>query len=150
MTFNHFLEAIAVKLITLWPERHVFVNEIPNGADGNFFIGIVEAVQKKGLDRRRKRTIQFEICYFLASKDNMEFNAWAETMFDEFEYISIEESKGVQRMVRLSNVSVRKDEDNRVFQFLFDVDFYFVITPQVQPTMYYLDQNNTIRSEVLT
>ncbi len=50
----------------------------------------------------------------------------------------------------LTNVSARKDDDQRVFQFLFDADFYFVITPEVIPTMYYLDQNNTIRSEVIT
>lgn len=31
----------------------------------------------------------------------------------------------------------------------FDADFYFVITPEVIPTMYYLDQDNTIRSEVI-
>lgn len=35
------------------------------------------------------------------------------------------------------------------YQFLFDADFYFVITPEVIPTMYYLDQDNTIRSEVI-
>ena len=39
--------------------------------------------------------------------------------------------------------------DSRVYQFLFDADFYFVITPEVIPTMYYLDQDNTIRSEVI-
>ena len=88
----------------------------------------------------------------------MKFNEWAETMFDEFESLAVHEKTevvdgvetDVRRTIRLTNISARKDDDQRVFQFLFDTDFYFVITPEVIPTMYYLDQNNTIRSEVIT
>lgn len=158
MTLNNFLESIAVKLVGLWPDRHVFANEIPKNADGNFFVRVVDTSQERKLDRRRRRTVQFEVLYFLASKDNLEFNAWAETMFDEFESLSVHEKTefvngvetDVRRTIRLKNISARKDDDQRVFQFLFDADFYFVITPEVIPTMYYLDQNNTIRSEVIT
>lgn len=150
MNLNGFLEAVAEKLVGLWPDRHVFVNEIPKGSDGNFFVGMIEASQEKKLDRRRKRTIQFEVLYFLKTKDNLVFNDWAETMFDEFETLSVYEKEGVRRTIRLTNISARRDDDNKVFQFLFDADFYFVITPEVIPTMYYLDQNNTIRSEVIT
>lgn len=158
MTLNNFLESIAVKLVGLWPDRHVFANEIPKNADGNFFVRVVDTSQERKLDRRRRRTVQFEVLYFLASKDNLEFNEWAETMFDEFESLSVHEKTevvdgvetDVRRTIRLTNISARKDDDQRVFQFLFDTDFYFVITPEVIPTMYYLDQNNTIRSEVIT
>ena len=152
MTLNDFLEAVAEKLVGLWSDRHVFVNEIPKDSDGNFFVGMIEASQEKKLDRRRRRTVQFEVLYFLASKDNMKFNEWAETMFDEFESLSVREKTEVVdgRTIRLTNISARKDDDQRAFQFLFDADFYFVITPEVIPTMYYLDQNNTIRSEVIT
>lgn len=158
MTLNDFLEAVAEKLVGLWSDRHVFVNEIPKDSDGNFFVGMIEASQEKKLDRRRRRTVQFEVLYFLASKDNLEFNAWSETMFDEFESLSVHEKTevvdgvetDVRRTIRLTNISARKDDDQRVFQFLFDTDFYFVITPEVIPTMYYLDQNNTIRLEVIT
>lgn len=150
MNLNGFLEAVTEKLVGLWPDRHVFVNEIPKGSDGNFFVGMIEASQEKKLDRRRKRTIQFEVLYFLKTKDNLVFNDWAETMFDEFETLSVYEKEGVRRTIRLTNISARRDDDNKAFQFLFDADFYFVITPEVIPTMYYLDQNNTIRSEVIT
>lgn len=158
MTLNNFLESIAVKLVGLWPDRHVFANEIPKNADGNFFVRVVDTSQERKLDRRRRRTVQFEVLYFLASKDNLEFNEWAETMFDEFESLSVHEKTevvdgvetDVRRPIRLKNINARKDDDQRVFQFLFDADFYFVITPEVIPTMYYLDQNNTIRSEVIT
>lgn len=158
MTLNNFLESIAMKLVGLWSDRHVFVNEIPKDSDGNFFVRVVDTSQEKKLDRRRRRTVKFEVLYFMASKDNLEFNAWAETMFDEFETLSVHEKtevvdgveSDVRRTIRLTNISARKDVDQRVFQFLFDADFYFVITPEVIPTMYYLDQNNTIRSEVIT
>lgn len=158
MTLNDFLKAVAEKLVGLWSDRHVFVNEIPKDSDGNFFVGMIEASQEKKLDRRRRRTVQFEVLYFLASKDNMKFNEWAETMFDEFESLSVHEKtefvngveKDVRRVIRLTNVSARKDDDQRVFQFLFDADFHFVISPEAIPTMYYLDQKQTIRSEVIT
>lgn len=158
MTLNDFLEAVAEKLVGLWSDRHVFVNEIPKDSDGNFFVGMIEASQEKKLDRRRRRTVQFEVLYFLASKDNLEFNEWEEAMFDEFETLSVHEKTevvngvetDVRRTIRLTNISARKDDDQCVFQFLFDADFYFVITPEVIPTMYFLDRNNTIRSEVIT
>ena len=70
MTLNNFLEAVAEKLVGLWPDRHVFVNEIPKDSDGNFFVGIIEATQEKKLDRRRRRHVQIEVLYFLASKDS--------------------------------------------------------------------------------
>lgn len=149
MTLNNFLEAVATKLVSLWPDRHVYVNAIPKNSDGNFFIGIVETTQEKKLDRRRRRHIQAEVLYFLASKDNLDFNEWAETMLDEFETLTVAETEDKTRLVRLTNVTTRKDEDSRVFQFLFDADFYFVIVPEAVPTMYYLDHNNTIKLEVV-
>lgn len=153
MTLNNILEAIASKLVGIWTDRHVYVNEIPKDSDGNFFVGIIETGQEKKLDRRRKRHIQFEVLYFLAKKDNMDFNEWVEAMYDHFESLSAYEKtvdgSDVFRSVRLTNITARKDGDTRVYQFLFDADFYFVITGDPIPTMYYLDQNNKIRSEVI-
>ena len=92
MTLNNFLEAVAEKLVGLWPDRHVFVNEIPKDSDGNFFVGIIEATQEKKLDRRRQRHVQIEVLYFLASKDNLDFNEWSEKMLDEFESLTVVET----------------------------------------------------------
>ena len=100
MTLNKFLEAVAEKLVGLWPDRHVFVE-------------------------------------------------WSEKMLDEFESLTVVETESRSRLVHLTNVTARKDDDSRVYQFLFDADFYFVITPEAIPTMYYLGQDNTIRSEVI-
>ena len=59
MTLANFLSAIAQKLTGLWPDRLVYTGEIPQNADGQFFVGIIESGQEKRLDRRRTRTIQF-------------------------------------------------------------------------------------------
>ena len=73
MTVNKILEAIASKLSEIWPDRNVFVDKIPKGADGNFFVGVIETNQEKKLDRRRTRSCQIEVLYFLKSDDNMAF-----------------------------------------------------------------------------
>ena len=78
-----------------------------------------------------------------------DISEWSEKMLDDFESLTVVETESRSRLVRLTNVTARKDDDSRVYQFLFDADFYFVITPEVIPTMYYLDQDNTIRSEVI-
>ena len=116
MTLNKFLEAVAEKLVGLWPDRHVFVNAIPKDSDGNFFVGIIEATQEKKLDRRRRRHVQIEVLYFLASKDNLDFNEWSEKMLDEFESLTVAETESRSRLVRLTNVTARKDDDSRVYQ----------------------------------
>ena len=54
----------------------------------------------------------------------------------------------VFRSLRLTNIAANQDGDERFFSFRFDARLNFVITPDVIPSMYYLDQNNTIKSEV--
>lgn len=51
MTLNNFIEAIAGKLAGVWPDRKVYVDEIPKDADGQFFVGIIESGQEAHLDR---------------------------------------------------------------------------------------------------
>lgn len=46
MTLNNFIEAIAGKLTAVWPDRKVYVDEIPKDADGQFFVGIIESEQE--------------------------------------------------------------------------------------------------------
>lgn len=135
MTLNHLLEAVAAKLTEIWPDRKVFVNEIPRGTDGQFFVGIIDSGQETHLDRRRKRSVQLEVLYFLRSKDAMEFNDWAEKMYDQFEKLTVLEAPGKTRTIRLTNQKARPDGDSRVFQFLFDAEFFFVLTPPEIPRM---------------
>lgn len=128
MTVNNLIEAIASKLTELWPDRKVHVDEIPKGADGNFFVDAIETSQEKLLDRRRKRSYQFEVLYFLRSDDNMAFNEWAESMYDHFEFLNVAESAEKMRCIFLTEQAARKDETG-VFQFTFDATFNFITEP---------------------
>lgn len=145
MTLNNFVEAIAGKLAAVWPDRKVYVDEIPKDAEGQFFVGIIESEQEKHLDRRRKRTIQFEVLYFLKSKANMAFNDWAEEMYDQFETLTVKETEQKDRTVRLTGQKATPNSNARVFQFTFDADFFFVLTPAEIPYMETLDQSEEVK-----
>lgn len=145
MTLNNCLEAIALKLTTIWPDRKVYDGEIHKDAEGQFYVGIIESNQEKHLDRRRKRSVQFEVLYFLKSKDNMNFNAWAEEMYDNFETLAVKETEEASRTIRLTGQKARPGGNTRVFQFLFDVDFFFVLTPEEIPLMDVLDQTEVLK-----
>lgn len=145
MTLNNFLEAVALKLTALWPGRKVYVGEIPKDADGQFFVGIIESGQEKHLDRRKKRTIQLEVLYFLKSKDIMSFHACSEAMYDNFETLDVKEAGDKKRTIRLTNQKARPDANARVFQFLFDADFFFVVTPLEVPFMEVLNQSEVLK-----
>lgn len=130
MTMNNLLEAVAAKLTGIWPDRNVYVDEIPQQADGQFFVGMAGSKQERLLDRRRKRTISLEVLYFLTSKDNMGFNHWAETMYNNFETLSVREDSGHVSRLRLTNQQTVRGSDTRAFQFLFDAQFFFVLPPK--------------------
>lgn len=129
MTLNNFLEAIAAVLTALWPDRTVEVDEIPSGADGNFFIGIIESGQVKKLDRRRRRTIQFQVLYFQENGDNMVYNDWAEAMYEHFEHLTVADGPDSTRVVHLKGQTARRDGTDRFFQFLFNVDALILKSP---------------------
>ena len=130
MTINNFLDAIATKLRTLFPGKKAYLDEIPAEADGNFYIRCFEHSQEKGLDRRRKRTLQFEVNYFCKERDNLTYNDWAETMYDNFEQLTVKESEERTRGIALTNLKAIKNKNTDMFQFLFDATFHFVLAPE--------------------
>ncbi len=145
MTICDFLEAIAAKLKQLWPDRNVYVDQIPQQADGNFYAGVLQIEQKRLLDRRRKRHLQFEILYFLQPHDNMAFYDWVETMLDQFEKLTVAESDGGTRGITLTNRQAHQQEDGNAYQFVFDADFYFLLAPEDGEEMDYLTAKEEIK-----
>ena len=126
MTLNHFSEAVAAKLSGLWPDRKVFVDRIPQESDGNFCVGIIESSQQSHLGRRRQRTVQMEVLYFLQSDDTMNFQEWAESMYDHFEKLEVQETSGSgtgekNTKVPMTNCKARQD----VFSIRFLPPFVF-------------------------
>ncbi|KAF5056846.1 hypothetical protein DSECCO2_362940 [anaerobic digester metagenome] len=121
MTLNDLLQAVAAALKEIWPERKAYVNQIPQNADGAFSISLTDTEQVQGLDRRQRRTVGVQILYFRKDRDAEEYADWAETMYSSFKTVSFD-----GRPVKLKNRMARNDSEFRYFQFMFDVDFYFV------------------------
>lgn len=140
MTLRNLTQAVARRLAGLWPERQVYVDGIPKGADGNFFVGIVESDQTQGLGRRMRRTVQFQVLYFLHRHDSMAFQDWAEAMYDGFDRLEVREGEGRMRTVRLSGQRARDGADQGVYQFLFEADLFLLLAQEPAPTMEHLDQ----------
>ena len=145
MTLNDFLEAIAGVLTSLWPGRTVEVDEIPSGADGNFYVGIIESSQEKKLDRRRRRSVRFQVLYFLGTGDNMAYNEWAESMYGNFEELTVADGEDSTRIVHLTGQTARRDNDDRFFQFLFNVDALVLKEPDADDVMENLEISEGIK-----
>lgn len=140
MTLNDILQATAVRLKELWPDRKVRVDEIPQNAHGSFFVGLTDSEQTGGLGRRFKRSVGVEVLYFLKSRDTMSYLSWAEPMYDSFRYLSFGD-----RSVRLTNCKARNDAEGRYYQFLFDVEQNFVEASPVGDSMETLQLKEEIK-----
>ena len=139
MTVNEAVQAIANKLAGLWPDKKAYVDEMPNGADGNFCIRAYDESQTKELDRRHKRQYHFDISYFEAEHDVMSYHDWAETMFLNFDTIVLDG--------RLCHANNHHAENNdRIFHFLFDVSFLGLFPAPDGSTMENLIQEGGIKT----
>lgn len=145
MTLEHMARAAAQRLRELWPERKVYVDKIPKNADGNLFLGVIDSDQDGELDRRFRRSVRFEACYFLQSEDNMDYLAWAETMYDAFRVLEVSDGGQVRR-VRLINRKARQNSDQRYYQFLFEVSSVLWEAPAAGDVMERIEH----REEIIT
>lgn len=146
MTLRAFLEAVAGKLTALWPERKVYVDEMPRDADGNFFVRIVDSSEESHLDRRGSRTLSFEVLYFMRQKETLPFLDWAEAMYDAFKILSVEETAEKTRGIYLYNREARRNDNLAAYQFTFDAAFQFVVAPEEEIPMERLDQREEVGS----
>ena len=120
MTLNELTRAVAARLRALWPDRPVYVDDIPREADGCLYIGLIDSEQGQELDRRFKRSVSFQILYFRADQDALAYQDWAEALYDGFR---THEAGG--RTVRLKNRSARENGEQRCYLFTFDADLLF-------------------------
>lgn len=139
MTLRNFIEAVAMKLLQKWPDREVYVHEIPQGVDGKHFIRLVSSQERRGLDRRYIREMSFEIIYFQKDKDTLDYLDWADTLYDEMEVLEVKEDDVVTRRIKTHGWETRNNGDQRFYSFLFDVTFNYVVTGDPIPTMYALE-----------
>ena len=130
MTVNNVLRSIAAKLGELFPERLVYHQHIEQLADGQHFVRCIDQTHGKLLDRRRARSYSFEILYFRKDDDALAFNDWAETMYMEFETLTLED--GTILHVTGANAT---EGDDMVFHFTFDVTFTVMLDPVAGESM---------------
>ena len=76
-----------------------------------------------------------------ADKDFADFK----TMFDQFDVLTVKEADQKGRTVRLTGQKATPNKNARVFQFTFDADFFFVVTPPEIPFMENLDQTEEVK-----
>ncbi|GAC41902.1 phage tail terminator family protein [Paenibacillus popilliae] len=126
MKVNDVITAIARELKSLYPNRQVYIDQIPKKADGNHYVYCTDQCHSKRLDRRRERTYSFVIQYFQSAKDNMLFNDWAETMYFVFEKLDVN-----GQTVHLTDAHAEPGDD-MVYHFVFDVKVNGLVV-DVQP-----------------
>lgn len=143
MTLEQMTQAAGQRLRELWPEREVYVNKMPTDADGNFFLEVTESDQGKGLDRCIHRSVSFRVCYFLQNEDNMDYLAWAETMYDTFRVLEVQNGDARSR-VSLINRKAGMNNEQRCYQFLFEVKFTFWETEEAGELMERMEQRGEI------
>ena len=138
MTVNDIIEAIALQLKMLYHDKKVYVDEIPQGVNGNFYVHCTDQAHIRHLNRRRWRNYSFEVLYFMADKDSMAFNDWAEVMYWAFERLQVDE--------RILTPIDAKAEDGRdmVYHFTFDIDLTGLIKEDSEPMAKYKLKNNII------
>lgn len=134
MTLTDVLQATADRLKELWPERNVHVDEIPQQADGAFYVGLTVVDQTQGLGRWQRRTVGVQVLYLCEDGDTLSYLEWVETMLDKMRYL-----QGPDRPVGVRNRRAQRDEAGKCYQFLFDVNLTFAeAAPEGEP-MEYLD-----------
>lgn len=140
MTANGIIKTAAAKLAALYPDRLAYSGQIPKDADGQHYIRCISQSHEKRLDRRRGRSYSFEILYFRKDGDALEFNAWAETMYGEFESLTVQ-----NQILHVTGAHAR-DGDDGVFHFVFDVTFTGLVEPEAAEPMETLDASEAIKS----
>lgn len=115
MTADAVIRGTARKLKELWPGKKVWVDEVPRDADGGFFVALNNPAQQAELAGRRRRTGTVNITYFTKERDNMAYHAWAETMFQNFDYLL---AGGQLYHCK----ALHAEQVGRDYHFIFDVD----------------------------
>ena len=117
MTYGAIFSAIADAVHRAFPEKPIYINEIPANADGVVFIRMVEAAVTD-FGNRKRYTPMFEISYYLADGDTFSYNEWLDGIFPALQSITVEEN-----ILLTFDKRARHDTDSRSYQFTFSLDY---------------------------
>ncbi len=123
---NDFVNAIADKLKTLYPDFDIYADEIKQekNLSNYFFIQVVNEKQFKKLGKRCQRVYNFDISYFQPENENINFFDWTETMMKEFKLLKVGNN-----LYHVTDMEFVKTDE--ISHFLFEINFYTIEIEQV-------------------
>ncbi len=135
---NKFIDSIARKLKTMFPDKKICVDEMSKNAEGKIFIIVNSPKQTKGLGTLRKRSVFFDISYVCRENNNPDYYDWIDKMYNSFEYI---EADGKLYTAR----NLHGDKFDGIYHFLFDLDYY-IHAKNETPKMMNLKQKRGVKN----
>lgn len=142
MSLVDLLQACAAKLKELWPDREVYVGEIPQNANGAFSVGLTAVEQEQRLRRRHIRTVGMQVLYFREDRDTLAYLEWVEAMLDDFRVLAWGD-----QLVQLTNRTARNSESGDCYQFLFNVVLNLVEAVPAGESMEWLETTETMKGD---
>lgn len=136
---NVFIVCIAAKLKELFPDKKIYTEELTANADGKIFIMVNNPSQSRELGGMRKRSVSFDIAYVCRKNDNMDYHDWTDKMYDNFEYIEINDKTYITQ-------NLHADKFDGIYHFLFDLQ-YRVIKDKDKIYMDRLKQNGGLKND---
>ncbi|MFD0588851.1 DUF6838 family protein [Paenibacillus sp. GCM10027627] len=140
MTVHEIVQSVADQLRALYPERPIYVDELPANANNVYFVQCTKQSHVKGLDRRRHRSYSFEIVYVQTDKNQLNFYNWAEGMYSAFESLSIGD-----KMINLTNANATRGED-MAFRYVFTINQVEYVAPKANDLMGSLQASGGIKA----
>lgn len=143
MTEYDILLAAAGKLVALWPDRPVYTQAIPVGAEGSFFLAITGAEAQWGLDRQRVRQLKLQVRYLMDQATAEDWCEWEESMLSSFRYLDVPEGEGTCP-VRLSAHKGQVAGDGKSCEITFTARLHYRAEAEEEETMEALEQEATM------
>ena len=84
MKITGLVEGIGQQLMSAFPGKLMYVENVRAESDGQFFLEIIELSGSDGISARKNRTALLDILYFSKSNDGLDFAQWADTMQGSF------------------------------------------------------------------
>lgn len=125
--YNTILRAAAARIAAKLPKSPVYIDEIPQKADGSTFVRIVEDAREKYCNRRHF-SFSMEVLYFQSEHDTLAYGQWVSDMYEALDRIIVDGF-----VLFPKNCSARQDTDNRFYQFTMDIDFILFSIPKNDP-----------------
>lgn len=112
---NEMIKGIAADLKLIYPDKNIYSDEVPEGADDSFFIDVEKINYEKLVSNSRKMTVSFHVYYFCKNENstrNIKYFEFAENMTQALDIITVSGKK-----VGTHNHKAERNDDTYRFGF---------------------------------